>query len=76
MAKNGAGYDPDIEDVPNNFEEEISIPTREELGMRKLPKRSRINFTHIVVAIAIVIFWIITINFMGYVLDIPGGLFN
>ena len=23
MAKNGAGYDPDIEDVPNAFEEDI-----------------------------------------------------
>ena len=78
MAKNGAGYDPDIEDVwpVEESEEEISIPTREELGMRKISKRAKINLTQIIIAIVFIVLWIVGINFIGYVLDIPGGLFN
>lgn len=96
MSRNGAGFDPDIEDVyPRDHsddqiprvrksklvtihmdDEKIFVPTRQELGMRKTPMQTYMPLMAYVNAAIIVVAAILIINFMGYVLDIPGGLFN
>lgn len=76
VEKNGAGFRPDVEDIHAggdeahaatssvNYDEDMERPYRPSTA-------SKVLLAGMILFVAIV-----AINFIGYVLDIPGGFFN